>query len=525
MRFDPSELLNAFEHDEFFPAFQPIIELRTGQLAGFEALARWNHPRLGPIPPDEFIPLIEKAGQIDRLTQIILTKAFACPVLARTAAAVSVNFSPHQLLDFKLPESIGQVAQQYGFLLERLHIEITESALLDDLPRAKAVAQELKALHCQLALDDFGTGYSSLRHLHALPFDELKVDRGFVSSMTESRASCKIVGSVMGLGQSLGMVTVAEGVETAEQGGMLLRMGCDLAQGWLYGKPVRGEELEELIARGWNGPRIAAETALSRNPMRPEGPPGQRLAQLQAIYDGAPVGLGLLDRKLRYVSLNRMLAQMNGTSAEAHLGHTPAEIIPRTFQIVEPYMRRALAGEAVLGVEIYKPAAETTGQPKTLMISYQPVLDEASEVLGISVAVMDITEHKRAEEALREVEDHYRTLVNVGPHVPWVLNLRGEVIEAGARWESITGQPLAEALGHGWLQALHPEDVPTTRDAIRQALENGDSIDIRYRVRQVNGAWKRMRSRGSPRRSPLGELVGLYGVVEEIQDTATAPPA
>lgn len=523
MPFDPSNFPRAFENDEFFPVFQPIVELRTGQLAGFEVLARWLHPSAGLIAPDEFIPFLERSGQIDGLTEVILAKAFATPALSNTAVGISINLSSIQLLDMDLPKKIAAAAAEGGFQLGRLTLEITESALLDDLARAKAVAEKLKALECRLALDDFGTGYSSLRHLNALPFDQLKVDRGFVSTMARHRESRKIVASVIGLGQSLGMVTVAEGVETAEQADMLMWLGCDLAQGWRYGKPVARENIAELLTREWPRAVIPAGTSLSRSSLMSEATPGQRLAQLQAIYDVVPVGLCLLDRNLRYVSLNRMLAQLNGVPAEAHLSRTPAEIIPHVFETLEPHMRRALAGEAVTGVEIHKPSSESGGDPTVLFASYQPVVDEAGEILGISVAVMDITQRKRAEEALREVEDHYKTLLNVSPNVPWVLNLSGEVIEAGTRWESLTGQPLEEAMGNGWLSVLHPDDVPATQEAIRHALRTGGSIDICYRVRGGEEAWRWMRSRGSPRLSKAGKIIGFYGVVEEVHKNTAQP--
>lgn len=517
MPFDPSSFPGAFDRDEFYPVFQPILELRTGQLAGLEVLARWHHPRKGLIPPDEFIPFLERTGQIDRLTELILVKAFTTPALIDTHLVVSVNLSSLQLLDTELPRKIAAAAALGGFKLECLTLEITESALLDDFPRAKQVALELKKLRCRLALDDFGTGYSSLRHLHELPFDELKIDQSFVARMAHNRESRKIVASVVGLSQSLGMISVAEGVETQEQASLLLWMGCDQAQGWLYGRPVRCEDLPELLTREWPSAVLPAEATMKQKSLVSDGPPGQRLAQLQAIYDGAPVGICMLDTNLRYVNLNRTLAHMNGAPAEAHLGRTPAEIIPQTFKVVEPYIRRALGGESVVGVEINRPPAEPGGPPRTLYASYQPVLDEDSEIIGVSVAIVDITQSKRAEQALREVEDHYRTLLNVGSHVPWVLNRRGEVIEAGMQWESITGQPLAEALGHGWLRALHPEDVIPTQEIIRLALEAGGAIDLRYRVRHVQGGWRWMRSRGMPRVSTAGEIIGFYGVVEEMQ--------
>ena len=251
----------------------------------------------------------------------MLEHAFAAGPLRHSSLIVTVNLSPLQLQDGALPALIAACSDQFDFPLDRLTLEVTESALLDDLSRAKAVVGELKELHCRLALDDFGTGYSSLRHLQALPFDKLKVDRAFVGSMTEVRESRKIVAAVIGLGQSLGLMTVAEGVETREQANMLHWLGCDLGQGWLYGKPAPAEEIPRMMAVGARD--RAAELPSSTNGsslIASDSLPGQRLAQVEAIYDGAPVGLCFLDRNLRYVSLNRRLAEMNGVPAVAHLG-------------------------------------------------------------------------------------------------------------------------------------------------------------------------------------------------------------
>ena len=517
MQVEADDIRRAFDENEFFPVFQPQVELRTGQLTGFEALARWQHKELGAISPEYFVPRVEAGGLINQLTRTMLDKAFASASLVNSPVHLSVNFSPIQLLDIELPMVLAACAERRHFSLERLTVEVTESALLGDLSRAKAVAQELKALRCSLALDDFGTGYSSLKHLQTLPFDQLKVDRSFVGSMTESRESRKIVAAVVGLGQSLGMTTVAEGVETVAQANMLLWMGCDLGQGWFYGRPAPVEEVPRMLS-------VAPKTRASMLPaprdgdsiMSADSPPSQRLAQLQAIYDGAPVGLCFLDRNMRYVSLNRRLAEMNGAPATAHLGKTVAEVIPRLFPLVERFIRRALQGEPVTGVEIQKPPSPEDGETPTVLLSYQPARDEAGEVVGVSVAVMDVTEHKRAEEALRESEVHYQHMVQLNPHVPWVLDATGAVIEGSPRWETLTGQPVEQALGDGWTRMLHTDDVEPTRAAIRNSLETGEPIDLQYRVRSPDGAWKWMRSRGSPRFGPSGEVVCIYGVVEEV---------
>ena len=518
MLFPKADIRRAFDEDEFFPVFQPQVELRTGQLVGFEVLARWQHKKLGAVGPDEFIPVVEECGFIDRLTQVMLEKAFRCPVLREGTYNLAVNISPRQLLGLNLAERLMALAAEGCFPLHRLTIEITESALVDDLERAQAAARALKALQCKLALDDFGTGYSSLRHLHALPLDELKVDRNFVTSMAEKRESRKIVASVVGLGQSLGLTTVAEGVETQEQANMLLWLGCDLGQGWLFGKPCAADALPGLVA---NMRRPSTTVVM---PAHPDGDtimslgalPSQRLAQLQAIYDGAPVGLCFLDRKMRYVSLNKRLSEMNGVPAAEHLGKTVAEVIPKLFPVVEPYIRRAMQGDPVSGVEVKKPPREGETEGQTILLSYQPARDEAGEILGVCVAVMDITESRRTEEALRETEDHYRHMMQLGPHVPWVLDAKGEVIDASPRWESITGQSIDKALGRGWLKMLHPDDVAPTKQAIKTLLQTGLPIDVTYRVRTQGGEWLSMRSRGAPRFGPNGTIIYVYGVVEQM---------
>jgi len=511
------EILRAFDEDEFFPVFQPLVELRTGRLIGFEALARWRHKHLGDVGPDEFVPLLEKNGLVDRLTLMMLERAFASPALKDSTLSLAINISPIQLLAFESSERLAATAERNNFALDRLTIEITESALVDDLERARAVAGELKALNCKLALDDFGTGYSSLKHLQALPFDELKVDMSFVKSMTEKRESRKIVAAVLGLGQSLGLTTVAEGVETQEQANMLLWLGCGIGQGWLFGKPCSIDELPRVATRRWPGASTTMPGLFSENSItRPDVPPDQRLAQLQAIYDGAPVGLCFLDRNMRYVSLNRRLSEINGVPAAEHLGRTVAEVIPHVFPLVEQYIRRALQGEPISGIEVTKPPREGHNEEETILLSWQPARDEAGEVLGVCVAIMDLTERRRTEKALRETEDRYRHLMQLGPHVPWILDARGEAIGGGPHWEEFTGQTVADGLGNGWLNALHPDDVKPTREAIQNLLRTGLPLDIEYRVRRPGGEWVWMRSRGSPRFGPDGKIIDVYGVVEEL---------
>jgi len=248
MFLDYNDVCRALGEDEFFPFFQPLVELSSRQLTGFEALARWNHARLGAISPDAFISIVQKSGLINTLTRKLLEKTFAAAPLLSGSLRLSINLSPLQLVDEMLPGQIAAVARLGGFPLERLTIEMTQSALIDDLPNAQAVAGQIKAMHCRLALDNFGTGHSSLFHLQALPFDELKIDRSFVHAITQNRDSRKIVAALVGLAKSMELITVAEGVETEEQAGVMYELGCDLAQGWLFGKPASAEEIPRMVS-------------------------------------------------------------------------------------------------------------------------------------------------------------------------------------------------------------------------------------------------------------------------------------
>jgi len=508
MPVDRAAVRRAIENDELEPSFQPVVEIHTGKLRGFEILARWNHPQLGLILPANFISLAEENGLIGRLMLQILRKAFLTAPMIPAPLVLAFNVSPTQLHEPGLPGQIRQAADEGAVPLDRLAIEVTESGLLDNLELAQEIAGELKDLGCKLALDDFGTGYSSLRHLQALPFDVLKVDRSFVSSMTEKRESRKIVAAVVGLAHSLDLVTIAEGVETEEQAEMLLRLECNMGQGWLYGRPLTADRISAMVAAA---PWMPAEGVSKHGDgwvaSSLEALPTLRLAQLQAIYNGAPVGLCFLDRDFRYVSINRRLAAMNGSPVESYLGRTVQEMIPEVFRAIEPYIRRALLGEAIEEVEFTRPASDPGNPDSTNLVSYQPALDEAGEVIGISVAVVDITERKRAEEALRESEEHLRYMVELNPEIPWVMDSDGNNLDVSSRWERITGLTKERTRNLGWLEAVHPEDVEPTMKALQEGLRSGKLIDVEYRVKSVDRGWRWMRSRGSPRVGPTGQIV------------------
>jgi PAS domain S-box-containing protein len=509
----------ALEKDQLVPFFQPVVELRTGRLRGFEVLARWHHPEQGLILPSNFIALAEANGLIGELTRQVFRKAFVAAHLLPDDLTLAVNVSPIQMQDENLPAQILRDTDETGFPLSRLVVEVTESALHRDLKQAQTVAAELKELGCKLALDDFGTGYSSLRHLQSMHFDEIKIDQSFVREMTSDRNCRKIVAAIVGLGQSLGLETIAEGVETEEQADMLIWLGCELAQGWRYGKAEAAEAIPRTIA----APPITPVPGLTTPgndwaSSSLEALPTLRLAQLQAVYDGAPVGLCFLDRNLRYVNLNRRLADMNGIDVKSHLGRSLREMFPEWFLLFEPFLARALRGEAILGVEVHIPSLIPGEINRELIASYQPAWDEADEVIGISVSLLDVTEHRRIDEARYRGATSQAPSFEVNPEAPWVMDSEGNDLQVSSRWVQTTPLGKDRTRNLHWLEALNGLDLEPTIKAMKHALQTGKPIDVEYRILGIDGEWRWMRSRGTARFAENGEITRWYGSVEDIND-------
>ena len=233
---------------EFVPYFEQQIDLTTNRLHGFEVLARWDHPTRGLVMPDSFIDIAEETGAISDLSFSIMRQAFVEARNWDPSVSLSVNISPTQLKDPWLAQKLVKLLTETGFAATRLEVEITETSLFENLALAQSIVGSLKNQGIRIALDDFGTGYSSLAHLRALPFDRIKIDKSFVTTICENGESAAIVAAITRLGESLGLPVTAEGIETAEIEERLRQLGCHKGQGWLYGRPLPMPAARTLLA-------------------------------------------------------------------------------------------------------------------------------------------------------------------------------------------------------------------------------------------------------------------------------------
>ena len=233
---------------QFVPFFEQQIDLASGSLHGFEVLARWYHPELGVVPPDEFIGVAEECGLIGDLSFSVIRQAFLEARSWESNLTLSVNISPTQLKDPWLSQKIVKLLVETGFPAERLEVEITESSLFENLGLAQSIVGSLKNQGIRVALDDFGTGYSSLAHLRALPFDRIKIDRSFVTSINTNPESVAIVNAITRLADSLNLAVTAEGIEDALIEARLRSIGNYKGQGYHYGKPMPVADVRKMLA-------------------------------------------------------------------------------------------------------------------------------------------------------------------------------------------------------------------------------------------------------------------------------------
>ncbi|MDZ5695796.1 putative bifunctional diguanylate cyclase/phosphodiesterase [Chelativorans sp. M5D2P16] len=259
-----ADLRSAIEAQSLRVVFQPIIDVRTMQISGCEALCRWDHPELGPISPAEFIPLAEEMGIVSEISTMVLNVACRECVRWPEHLRVSVNLSARDFHCSSVVDKVQQILSKSGLAADRLELEVTETALLDDKATTRVYLEELKKLGVTIALDDFGTGYSSLSYLHTLPLDKIKIDGSFLVDVTRSERSLRLLTGVVDLSRNLGLSVTVEGVETFSQLKILTKkVHPDLVQGFLFGSALTASGIETMSDKSWT---FGGNTRTALNP-------------------------------------------------------------------------------------------------------------------------------------------------------------------------------------------------------------------------------------------------------------------
>lgn len=249
-----TDLRRAIEREELRLHYQLIVSLLTGQISGFEALVRWQHPRLGLVSPVKFIPLAEETGLIAAIGDWVLREAceqmqlWQAEGLVSNTATMSVNVAGRQFGQLNLVNQVQKILEETGLDASNLRLEVTEGAIMDTVESVRIQLDQLRDLGVQLSIDDFGTGYSSLSRLQTFPIDTLKIDRSFVSELRNYGENMEVVQTIINLALHLGMSAIAEGIETTEQVAILRNLGCHYGQGYLFSKPLNSEDIVNLIA-------------------------------------------------------------------------------------------------------------------------------------------------------------------------------------------------------------------------------------------------------------------------------------
>ncbi|HVN55788.1 MAG TPA: EAL domain-containing protein [Anaerolineaceae bacterium] len=254
-----SNLRSALERNEFILHYQPILDLNTNQLTGFEALIRWQHPEKGLIPPANFIPVAEASGIILPITRWVMREActqmnaWHTELPRGNSLMISINLSPKLFSQPELPRMVAEVLAETGLESKHLILEITEGVIVEDSDAVRGILETWRQQGIQVHMDDFGTGYSSLSYLHRLPIDTLKIDRTFIKQIRKNGDRGEIVRTIITLAREINVPVIAEGIETAEQLSFLKKLGCQSGQGFLISQPVEAGQAKDLIIRQWDG--------------------------------------------------------------------------------------------------------------------------------------------------------------------------------------------------------------------------------------------------------------------------------
>ena len=501
------ELHKALERNQLSLHYQPKINLKTGKIIGVEALIRWNHPVWGMVSPGTFIPIAEESGLIIPLGEWALQAACIQTRLWKKKGfltVVSVNLSPRQFTQTNLVNTIRKILGKTGLEPHLLEIEITESMTID-IGRTTSTLQQLKKLGVRISIDDFGTGFSSLNYLKQFPVDTLKIDQSFVRELHNNPNDETIVKTIISMAHNLNLNIVAEGIETIEQLVFLQKHLCDEGQGFFFSKPLPAEELEgrlqEIqetvkkfgISQDMNERMWAEELVLSAR---------KELQDTIRLQQGMIMKFKKINGCFIHTLCDGELLYRFGIIPNQVIGKELRDFLSEAVSSEkELYYERAWNGEEHVSYE-----AQVNGIQYLSML--RPVR-RGGEVVEVIGSCIDITERKKAEEALLESEKKYRLIAENMTDLIGIVDIKGNVLYASPSYEGILGYDLQSCIGKNVVGHLHPEDIPVVQDNFNYMVQNKTPFQIEFRYLHRNGGWVLIESSGTP-------IIGENGQVEQV---------
>lgn len=467
-------LREALTHRRLEVHYQPVVALPSAQRIAVESLARWNDPDLGSVPPDVFIPVAERTGLIHELGAQVLARA--CRAAAGWVAAgertrVSVNVSPVQLAAGHFEAEVSAALEESGLDPALLVLEITESAVIDDLPVTARRLHALRGLGVLVALDDFGIGHSPLSMLRELPLDILKIDRSFVAQVHANARDAVIARLLIDTAHTLGLTVCGEGVETRDQARQLLGLGCDTAQGWYFGRPAAdpNDEAERagLIAAS-GPPAVPAGTALD-------------------VAVAAPIQIGS-DEVTTILRLDGHVLYASPGSL-AVLGYTPSALMGRSVkELLHPDERHGI-------LRARKPDWGRTpwtlqhrvhhrdGSWRWLRTRAQLVYDGDDHAAQVVATSRDVTRHVQTRRQLESTEATLRWAFDQSPVGIALSDLEGRIVRTNGAFADMLGRGPDELAGHSVSDITHPDDALTDAlnlDRLKRAGAPTQRVTKRY---------------------------------------------
>lgn len=497
------DLRYAIDNDQLTVHYQPKVWVDDGSIYGMEALVRWESPERGMVSPGDFIPVAEEAGLVVPLGKQVLEQA--CRQVKewqeqypdKESLTVSVNVSPQQLSEAGLIEDVSRALRETGLEPETLILEITESVAMEDTESSRNTLQRLKDLGVRLAIDDFGKGYSSLSYLSTLPVDSLKIDRLFIDGLEDDPANVAITNAIITLSRMLGLKVIAEGVETVEQLANLQELGCDLAQGFYFSKPLLSEEMAALLAEGSSLGQVDVRRATRAFGYFAQSRSADEKNQLlnRAIAAGTDSVVitdhTRPDRPIIY--LNERFEQVTGYPAEETLG----------------YNCRFLQGDDSNqpALEGLRAAIEEGREHSCVLRNYRkdgemfwnelriaPVHDKDGNLTNYIGIQNDVTERVEEQRELRKSEEQLRAiLLDYSSDVITILEADGTIRYQSPSSEQVLGYRPEELYGASAFDMIHPEDHPRAYEELERILKNpGTSSPIDLKYRHADGSWRQV---------------------------------